>query len=202
MKADALAEMNWLEQFPDAPVWAVWAVVAVLALCRLRVAAVTAAWVGVAGFTVLAFVLTHQHWWSGADAGWLLLGLVTAVALTVSGGPARGRELVGRRGVLLMAATTLASVLLGTVGFHFAADTAIPTLVLAVGALAACGVGSRTGRRAALVISLPLMTFLLSRGLLDGPLEVRSALPMAVACYGVPVILLVALGLAARRRPS
>ena len=84
VKAGALAQMPWLEQFPDAPVWVLWGVVAVLVLRGLRRTAAFFAWSAVAVCVLLAAFVPFQRWWIGMDSGWLLTGLLTAVALTWS----------------------------------------------------------------------------------------------------------------------
>ncbi|WP_156756158.1 hypothetical protein [Actinokineospora pegani] len=195
VRAGALGQMPWTQQVPDAPVWGVWAVVAALSVCRLRRAAAVAAWVGAAGLVVLAFV--GPVWWWGPRAGWVLTGVLTAVALTWAAGAERGREQVGTRAVLVLAVTVLATTSLGVLGFGDTVAEWLAPAVAVVGALAACGPRSRTGRRAALVLLLPVMTALLATAL-TGSIRIPTALE-AVVFLALPVVVLLALGAMPRR---
>ncbi len=194
VRAGAVWDMPLWEQAPAAPVWAVWLVVAVLAVLRQRVAAAIGAWVGTIGLVLVATVSPHWWLWAYADSGWVLLAALTAIALTLSPGPARGRELAGRRPVLVMGAAVAAAVLVGVLGYRDTiAETAI-LLVLTVGAVAAAGPASRTGRRAALVLLVPVMTALIEVLLMtiDG---FRPNGPMtALIFYGPPLAVLLTLG--------
>jgi len=200
----AFAEMPWLTQVPDAPVWLVWLSVAVLGVLRKRRAATVGAWLGVAGFFWLTLFASSQHWWAVLDAGWVLLGVVTAVALTWSPGPARGRELVGRGGIVKLAAAVVAAVLCGVLGYGENVAEFLLVALPVVGAVLACVPGSRTGRRAALILALPAMPVVLWRLLLPGTgLDVHLAYaPSAVIAavyFGVPLLVLLAVGGLPRR---
>ncbi|ALG08344.1 hypothetical protein [Kibdelosporangium phytohabitans] len=196
---DGLIEIPWRTQFPDAPVWLVWLAVAVLGVLRMRRAAAAGAWLGVAGFFWLMFFGSSQHLWYSMDAGWVELGAVTAVALTWSPGSARGRELVGKRGIVVLASAVAAAVLCGVVGYRENVAEFLLVALPIVGAVLACVPRSRAGRRAALVLSLPAMPIVLWQLLLPGTgLDVRLAhAPDAVeaAVYlGVPLLVLLVLG--------
>jgi hypothetical protein len=198
VKAGAFGEMPWSTQFPDAPVWVLWGVVAVLALRGLRRTAAVLAWVATAGFLALAVFLPFQHWWIGVDAGWILLGLLTSVALTFTPGPARGRELVGGRGIVVMAVTVVVAVVLGVVGYGSPAAAALRLVVLVGGTLAACGARSRVGRRAGLILLLQTLTTVLglTQWLVLGRIPVAAEVALL---YGLPVVVLLALGGLPRR---
>jgi hypothetical protein len=74
--------------------------------------------------------------------------------------------------------------------------------VLVVGAVVAGGVRSRVGRRAALVLLVPVMTDLLGRALLTeqaSPLYYAPSLAVAPVFYGVPLVVLLAVGGLPRR---
>jgi hypothetical protein len=200
-----LSEMPWLEQFPDAPVWLVWLAVATLVVLRKQRIAAIGAWLGVAGFCWLLFFAPAQHWWYAKDAGWVELGVVTAVALTWSPGVGRGRELVGRRGIVVMATAVVATVLCGVFGYRENVAEFLVVALPVVGAVMACAPGSRTGRRAALVLSLPTVSIVLWLLLMPGkvldvdlPYAPREVL-MAVIYFGVPLVLSLAFGALPRR---
>lgn len=201
IKAGALAEMPW-RQVPDAPVWAVWLIVAMCTLLGLRRLAAVAAWLGVAGFVLLAAGASGLWWWAGPTAGWSLLGAVAAVALTASPGPSRGRQLAGRWSVPIMAVAVLATMVVGTIGYHLPAMQEWGLTALVAGAVVACGPRSRVGRRAALILALPAMTFALTNVLVAtaGPVAINGPTALlAIVYYCVPVLVLLALGALPRR---
>ncbi|GAB1513379.1 hypothetical protein [Actinophytocola sp. KF-1] len=193
---------------PDAPFWAVWFVVAVLTLFRMRRSAAVGAWIGSFGL-LPGPLLGRASFYDEVlvNAGWLLLGVLVAAALTFSPGPDRGGELVpGRRVVLLAAAVAVGVVLVvGSLGtynvLHHGTGGVrmviwcVALAVLVAGALVAAGPRTREGRRAALVLAVPVVVTLL---MLVMP---RSAdfVVGAVVCYGVPVVVLVVLGGLPRR---
>jgi hypothetical protein len=189
--------------------------VAVLALVGLRRTAAAGAWLGTAGLLLTNFVPLHKssniRWWTGEDSGWVLLGLVTAVALTWSPGPARGRELVGRWAAAVM---FLAVVTTMAIGYFTGLNDAVPygrafvqTVALApfvIGAVVAAGPRSRVGRRAAVLLLLPAMTLvpaaLYSMGYLPEMSaltagDVSSAVEMLVFGTGPVAVVVLALGL-------
>jgi hypothetical protein len=197
---------------PGMPVWGIWFVVAVLSLFRLRRTAAVGAWLGTAGFV---FVSRPVFWHVVVmDTGWLLLGAVVAAALTWSPGPARGWQLVGGGRMFLLAGTVATSVALvmksyGTYGALYfpveqmtfrqgAAKFAVWGLALAVlvaGAVVAAGGRTRDGRRAALVLCVPVLVSMLMLAL---PSDAHLVLVAAV-CYVVPLAVLVGSGGLPRR---
>jgi hypothetical protein len=204
VKAGALWEMPWSTQFPDAPVWVVWCAVAVLGLFRLRHIAAVSAWLGTAGFVIVVTVGPAPYPWTGVGAGWVLLGAITAAALTWSPGPARGRELVGRHAIAVLAAAVAVTVASGVLGYGESVAQWLGLAMLFFGAVAACGPRSRAGRRAALVLVVPVMTALLGKAFLSSATDAVSLVraPDAVVAtvfYGVPVVVLLALGGLPRR---
>ncbi|KOX24383.1 hypothetical protein ADK67_18955 [Saccharothrix sp. NRRL B-16348] len=204
VKAGAIGSMPWTTQFPDAPVWVLWGVVAVLVLRGRSRAAAVVAWPAVVLSVLVAAFYPHQHWWTGMDAGWILVGLLTAVALTWSPGPARGRELVGRKAVLVMAVTVAATVALGVLGSREPVVEFLRLAAVIGGTLVACGHRSRVGRRAALILLLPTVTMVLGYAQLLVSLRMPTSLEVAVF-YGLPVVALLALGglpRRVRRRPD
>lgn len=204
---------------PEAPVWVIWFVVAVLSLARMRRTAAVGAWLGTAGFLVNPAV-QHAVFWDSVvvHTGWLLLGAVVAAALTWSPGPARGWELVDGGRIALLAGAVGTSVVLvmksyGTFGVLFfpigrmvaareASDLGVWCLALAVlvgGAVVAGGGRTRVGRRAALVLCVPVLVSVLMLAL---PRDSHLLLVAAV-CYAVPLAVLAVLvgGLPSRRAP-
>lgn len=169
-KRGGLAEMP-VSQVPDGPAWALWTVVAVLALVGLRRTAAVAAWLATGAHAALMSVLSTTVFWRYENAGWLLLGLFTSIALTWSPGPVHGKEFVGTRGILTAFAGVAVAALV----------VAVTPRLLAVGTLArqagpfltygAMALGGhlavrrvrnrRTARRAVFVLALPAITLLL-----------------------------------------
>ncbi|MDI5976865.1 hypothetical protein [Amycolatopsis magusensis] len=199
-----LSAIPWSTQVPDAPVWLIWLAVAVLAVSRKRRTAAVGAWLGTAGFLGLELFAPSQHWWLEGDAGWVLLGALTAVALTWSAGPARGWELVGGRGVAVLATSVAAAVLCGVFGYRENVAEVLLVVLPVLGAVLACGPRSRSGRRAALVLALPAMTVVLWQVVLPATgldSYLRYAYPdlVAVLCLGLPLLVLLALGGLPRR---
>jgi hypothetical protein len=199
----------------DAPLWALWFAVAVLSLCRMRRTAAVGAWLGTLAFLPTA-ALGYTPYWNTLilSTGWLLLGGVVAVALTWSPGPARGWELVGGRRIVLLAAAVGTSVMLVMktldtydvlffpIGhltvFQGAGRVAVWFLALAVlvaGAVVGGGTRTREGRRAALVLCVPVVVSVL---MLVLPRN-SDVLVVAAVCYGVPVAMLLGLGGLPRR---
>jgi hypothetical protein len=189
--------------------------VAVLSLCQMRRTAAVGAWLGTLAFLPTA-ALGYTPYWNTLilSTGWLLLGGVVAVALTWSPGPARGWELVGGRRIVLLAAAVGTSVMLVMktldtydvlffpIGhltvFQGAGRVAVWFLALAVlvaGAVVGGGTRTREGRRAALVLCVPVVVSVL---MLVLPRN-SDVLVVAAVCYGVPVAMLLGLGGLPRR---
>jgi hypothetical protein len=200
---------------PHALVWGIWFVVAVLSLARMRRAAAIGAWLGTAGFLVTP-VLGYVMFWDSvvADTGWMLLGAVVAAALTWSPGPARGWKLVSGARIVLLAGSVGASVVLvmksfGTYDVLFFPVEQVTVLhgtsrlglwvvalaVLIAGAVVAGGGRTREGRRAALVLCVPVLVSVL---MLVLPRD-SHLLVVAAVCYGVPLVVLMGLGGLPRR---
>jgi hypothetical protein len=193
----------WWQQFANAPMWIVWLAVAVLGIAHRRRAAAVGAWLGTTGFVLRAFFSPAQYWWTtNWDAGWVLVGLLTAVALTWSPGPARARESVSWWANVPMATAVVAVAMLGVLAYREQLS-GWRVAALAVGAVVACRPWSRAGRRAALVLLLPAMTYLLGRILLLGidalPDYHTPSVAEVAFCCGVPVVMLLTLGGRPRR---
>jgi hypothetical protein len=188
---------------PEVPVWGIWAAVAVLSLTRMRRTAAIGAWLGTAGFVAAASV--ERFFWGVflESAAWFLFGVVVAAALTWSPGPARGWELVGGRRVAVLVGAVGVSVLLvmksaGTFSLLPLFILGMPRMsfggpfllwVLAVvllvaAAMATARMRTREGRRAALLLCVPLVVsvcFLLSQSR-------EGALVAFALCYGLPTV--------------
>jgi hypothetical protein len=180
----AVFGLPWRYQIPDAPLWVVWFAVAVFAVRRWRVAAALGAWLGTAGFVIVAKYAPYQHQWTSIDAGWVLLGFLTAVALTFSPGPERGLALVGPRRVFVLAASVAGIGLCAVLGFAGLAEQWPWLVLLSAAALKAAG-DTRVGRRAALVLSVPLIPVLLWNAIGDWTYDANIAV-----FYGIPLLLL------------
>lgn len=105
--------LGWALRFDDPlvlsrPSWlriAAWTAVAVAVLCRRSVVAAAAAWVVTLGEAILLLLRDFGQSEPGLLAAWpLLLGVITAVTLSVPGGARRGVDALGRRGTVLVAA--------------------------------------------------------------------------------------------------
>jgi hypothetical protein len=208
--ATSLRELAWWARaqslppyglVPDAPFWVVWSVVAVLAALGRRRSAAVGAWLGATGLALAAIDSVNRWQWQEGRAGWLVLGGLTAVALTVSPGPVSGRALAGRAPVAVMAGAVLLAVGLGVLGNGQSVAEAEVPLVLAIGAFAAAGFRTRNGRRAALALLVPVMTMLLAAVADETGLRLAGSVRLLVF-FGLPVVVLllvVGLGKAVRR---
>jgi hypothetical protein len=180
----------WQWSLPDLPVWTAWLVVAVLALFRLRRMASVGAWLATAGFVSVPLIEPGAStWWLVWHAGSVVAGIVVAVALTWSPGPARGWDLVGRKRFTLFAGMVVATVALFTMADRISGSaevllTSVGSVVLVAGTVLAGGAWSRIGRRAALVSVLALPVVLPAVLLFTLPLELKTAVA-AVLWYGV-----------------
>jgi hypothetical protein len=203
IKTGGFADMPYT-QVPDAPAWVVWAMVAILALLGQRRPAAVTAWFATGAYLLTSSLLSTTLFWRYEDAGWLLLGVFTAIALTWSPGPAQGRQLVGTRGVLLaFAGVAVAGLTVAftprLAAFGFWVWELGPFLTygaMALGGYLACRRvrDRRTARRAALVLALPAATFLLDMVLLmlvGPPLYWISAVDF-VLFYGLPALMVLA----------
>jgi hypothetical protein len=195
--SDAMPGTAWWEQFSKVPMWTVWLVVAVLGIAGRRKAAAVGAWLGTASLALNAFVTPANYWWTSRGAGWVLLGLLTAVALTWSPEPGRARVSVRWSTIVPMATAALAVVMIGAMAYQKQlVDWRVA--VLAVGTVAACRPWSRVGRRTTLVLLAPAMIVVLGRillfGIYDLPYYNSPSVTEVALCYGVPVVMLLALG--------
>jgi hypothetical protein len=208
----------WGRAFIDIPhvlVWGIWLVVAVLSMARMRRTAAVGAWLGTVGF-LFTPALGYVLFWDSvvADTGWMLLGAVVAAALTWSPGPARGWKLVGGARFVQLAGAVGTSVVLVMKSFGTYVVLSIPVeqttmlrgtgqlavwglalTVLAAGVVVASGGRTREGRRAALVLCVPVLVSML---MLVLPRD-SHLLVVAAVCYGVPLVVLLALGGLPRR---
>jgi hypothetical protein len=187
--------MPWREAFPDAPVWLIWLAVAVLGVRGARRTAAAGAWLATIGLAVVTSVDPGGHWWMAKTATWVLVGLVAAVSLTGSAGSARGLDVLGRRRLVVVAATVASAWAVATVGYHLPGAPLLELVILVVGVVSACRPDTQAGRRAALVLVLPVMTTGLASTMLFS-----VPIPVALAVfYGAPLGVLVVLGLLLRR---
>lgn len=186
--------LRWQGQLPDLPVWVVWLVVAVLALFRLRRTAATGAWLGAIGFLSVPLIDPSPSFsWLGWHTGSVVSGIVVAVALTWSPGPARGWEMVGGKRVTLFAGILVATALLfakapGVHGYSEAVLTSIGSVVLIGGAMMTSGTWPRTSRWAALAL-VPIVV--LAVLLLTLPLALDIAV-LTTVWYSVTVVAVLA----------
>ena len=149
-----------------------------------------------------------------ATTGWVLLGALVAAALTWSPGPARGWELVGGRRIVVLVVAVGASVLLvmkslGTYGMVFHHMDIVmekhgpvrmvlwflALVLLVAGAMVAAGGRTREGRRAALVLSVPVVVSLLMLVLPSN----ADLVVAATVCTAVPLVALLGFGGLPRR---
>jgi hypothetical protein len=189
------SDIPWLAAFADGPVWVVWLAVAVLALFGRRRAAAIGAWLATIGLALVTAWDPGSHWWAGTVSGLMLLSVLAAVALTVP--PQPTRALVGWGRLTVLAVAVVAVVALGTIGFHVPDSQVLAGVILAAGAVIACGPRSRAGRRAALILLLPSVTTLVAATVGTVGLPDQSA-TVALA-YGIPLVLLAAVGGVLRR---
>ena len=203
IKAGGLADMPYT-QIPEAPAWGAWLVVAVLALAGPRRAAAVMAWLASATLLVIMSTVPVNYAGNPSNDGWLMLGVLTAISLTWSAGPARGKELVGRRGILfavagdavagLLVAVTPALYAVGFVSYVLGPWLAVAALVL--GCYLACRPvpNRRTGRRAAFVLALPAVTMVVEYVLMTvvGPPIFWVPILTDAAFYGIPILMVLA----------
>ena len=202
IKAGTLADMP-ASQIPDASAWVMWLVAAMLALFGLRQLAAIAAWSATGLYLVMAGLYAN-YTWSYESAGWMLLGVFTAIGLTWSPGPRRGRQLIGRRGIAYALAGDAVAVLcqlftprfLPVGGRVFELSEWLVFGALAAGVYLACrSVDSRrTGRRAAFVLALPAVAFTLQMvelSIVGPPLYWRRSVEIVVF-YGIPTLMVLA----------
>ncbi|GAA3438898.1 hypothetical protein GCM10018954_085170 [Kutzneria kofuensis] len=191
-------------QVPDWPAWVAWLVVAVLTLFGVRRPAAAMAWVACAAHLVIISAVRVNYAANHENIGLLLLGVFTAVALTWSAGPARGRELVGRRGIrFAFAGVALSAVLpaitpsLYAVGFRaYQLGPWLASAAFVFGGYLACRrvPDRRTGRHAAFVLALPIISNLVNHVLIGilGPALFWTPVAANALFYGIPVLMVLA----------
>ena len=177
--------------FPLGPYRFLWGLVAVVALYGARRTTAIAALVAAA--VDLGALLSHHDHAGGAAAGPVILGLVTVAALLAGPGAARGRELLGRAGLVGIVVVLAVSVLVGsrTLGAHFGVNWGDRQMVAALAALILGGWLARTaaGRRAVVILAAPLYAIVapLYPGFIEDPL-VRILITMVVIPLSVAVV--------------
>jgi hypothetical protein len=174
--------------FHAAPSWLLWAVAASAALAGAR--RIAAGGVLAAIVVELATLTAYTDYADGTVVTPIVLGLITLAALRFGPGAARGREVLGRRGL-----TIITVLIAGAAAFGSATIRALLNmpwigmpLILAVAAAAVAAWLARTaaGRRAAIVLTVPLYP------VVAPILPVSSEDALLVTVVGVPVALCVA----------
>lgn len=150
---------SWWVMYHSAPSQLAWGIVAVVALCGA--ARVTSVAVFAAIALNVAEFATSDDYVGGGAAAPLMLGIITAGALLAGPGAARGREVLGRPGlvgiiVLLAVAVPLDST---TVREELGITLGVGLLGLASAVLLAIAWLARgaAGRRALIALSVPLL---------------------------------------------
>jgi hypothetical protein len=150
---------NWHHLFQLAPYPFLWGVVAVVALCGARRTTAVVALV-VTAAELGGFLSLHTDYAGGAAAPPMILGLVTVAASLAGPGAARGREVLGREGlvgiiVLLAVSAPLNS---RTLGAELGVNWSDRRMFVVIAAFLAGGWLARTvaGRRAVVVLAAPL----------------------------------------------
>ncbi|MET9259412.1 hypothetical protein [Amycolatopsis sp. NPDC004079] len=176
----------WLSALADVPVWTAWLAAAVLGVCGLRRASVALAWLATAALLSVAILDPARHWAVDVTAGWVLLSVFAAVAMTVSPGPRRALALLGRWRLAILVSTVAVLLALTTTarGMHLPLAQLVQLVVLVVGVFAACRISTRSGRRAALILLAPLIAAPIVARVL-GQLDAYPVLPVVI--YAVPI---------------
>ncbi|GAA1033811.1 MULTISPECIES: hypothetical protein [Amycolatopsis] len=177
----------WLSALADVPVWTLWLAAAVVGVCGLRRASVALAWLATAGLLAVAVLDPARHWAVDVTAGWVLLSVFAAIAMTVSPGPRHGLALLGRWRLAVLVSTVAVLLALTTTarGMHLPLAELVQLAVLVVGVFAACRVSTRSGRRAALLLLVPLIAVPVVARVL-GRLDAYTVLPVVI--YAVPIV--------------
>jgi hypothetical protein len=154
----AARSSSWAVMYSSAPSWLLWAAAAVAALCGAR--RLTAAGVLAAVLADFAAFVRYDGYPGGTTAAPIFLGLVTVIALSAGPGAARGRELLGRTGlvgvsVLMVVVAPLDSTM---VRYTLGVIWPVRSMGLAIAALLVAGWLARGagGRRAVIVLAAPL----------------------------------------------
>jgi hypothetical protein len=182
--------LGWFSMYYSAPSHLAWGIVAVAGLCGARRTTAVAAFAAIA-LDVARFA-DFGDYAGGAAAAPLLLGLITVGALLVRPGAARGRELLGRTGLigiagLLAVAASLNSSAQVALGLNWVSGR----MGLGIAALvAAAWLATRgpAGRRALVALTIPLLPIVAAPfypGYIDDPLAryliTMVAIPAATA---------------------
>ncbi|GAA4537595.1 hypothetical protein [Amycolatopsis samaneae] len=195
IRAEAGAPRLWLGVLADVPVWSAWLAALVVGVFGMRRASVALAWLATAALIVVTAIDPDRHWSVEMAAGWVLLSVFAAVAVTVSPGPRRGLELLGLSRLIILIGTAVILGLLTTTGLgrYLPLVELVELVVLVLGVLAACRPGTRSGRRAAPIILTPLIAVSVAdRLFLDFDAYLIFAAPVhAVLLYGAPVVITV-----------
>jgi hypothetical protein len=191
-------------EIPDWPVWVAWLAVAVLAMVGTRRSAAAVAWVAAAAQVVTISAVRISYAAHYETIGLLLLGVFSAIALTWSPGPTRGKELIGRTNIrfafagvaLTMVLLVITPTLYG-MGFRvYRLEPWLASVALVMGAYLACRrvPGRRTGRHAAFVLALPVVATLVADLLIGllGPALFWTPVATVALFYGIPILMVAA----------
>lgn len=188
----------WLGALADAPVWSAWLAAVVLGVCGMRRASVVLAWLATAALVTVTILDPARHWLPDVTAGWVLLSVFAALAMTASPGPRRGFALLGRLRLSILVGTVAVLLALTTTarGMHLPLAELVQLVVLVVGVFAACRVSTRSGRRAALILLAPLIAVPVAARVL-GRLDVYPVLP--IVFYAIPAVVTVGIAVLLHR---
>ncbi|MFE0023672.1 hypothetical protein [Amycolatopsis sp. NPDC059021] len=194
-RADVWVQRLWLGALADVLVFSAWPAALVLGLFGMRRASVVLAWLATAALIMVVVVDLGLHWPAELAAGWVLLSVFAAVAVTVSPGPRRGRDLLGLSRMIILAGTAAVLFLLTAtrLGTHLPLAELVRMVVLVIGVLAACRPGTRSGRRAAAIVLTPLIAVpVTSRVILDSDAYLIFGNPiLSIITYSAPVAITV-----------
>ncbi|MFD9893205.1 hypothetical protein ACFWY9_27995 [Amycolatopsis sp. NPDC059027] len=158
-RADVWVQRLWLGALADVLVFSAWPAALVLGLLGMRRASVVLAWLATAALIMVIVVDLGLHWPAELAAGWVLLSVFAAVAVTVSPGPRRGRDLLGLSRMIILVGTVAVLFLLTAtrLGTYLPLAELVRMVVLVGGVLAACRPRTRSGRRTAPIVLTPLI---------------------------------------------
>ncbi|MFF5262697.1 hypothetical protein ACFY4C_27515 [Actinomadura viridis] len=192
---------------PDWSAWAFWPLVALLALCGARRCASIAAVATLSWWAVIVGDQYLRYEATGAiiTVWWPLLGLFAVGGLAVRPGPRhsvrilrQNKTLLAAAGILLATATIVLLLPYGISGPDVSYTSVLPAAVVA-GALA---LSSPVGRRLIVLLSTPVVSFLLlqndDRGSLWSNYPLTSLLPIVPVSFAVFITTALSLGPAER----
>jgi hypothetical protein len=185
---------GWWAMFSSAPSHLAWGVVAITALCGAR--RTTAALVVAAVLVDVTRFVSLDDYAGASAAAPLMLGLITAGALLLGPGPARGRRSLGRAGLIGIVALLAVTAPLDSMIARSRLDITWGSgrLALAIAALLAAAwlVRGAAGRRALIVLAVPLLPIVAAHyypGYIEQPLArfliILVAIPTAVGLGGL-----------------